>query len=101
DVAAQSDEPDHRLMVTAGSIRYDVRFSGGDRAMATNKKEASDSPQDTAAEAPAVTRPVPSKPRNIAAYEAAVDQFTAAASLFSKGQFAEAKPIFDAIAAAT
>ncbi|HZN56365.1 MAG TPA: hypothetical protein VFB67_13695 [Candidatus Polarisedimenticolaceae bacterium] len=68
--------------------------------MATTKKKASDSPQDTAAEAPAMTRTAPSKPRNIAAYEAAVDQFTAAASLFSKGQFAEAKPIFDAIAAA-
>jgi len=67
--------------------------------MATTKKKASDSPQDAAAAEPqALTRTAPSKPRNIAAYEAAVEQFSTAAALFAKGQFAEAKPIFDAVA---
>ena len=69
--------------------------------MATTKKKASDSPQDAAAEPQAPARPVPSKPRNIAAYDAAVEQFGTATAHFAKGQFAEAKPLFDAIAVST
>ena len=69
--------------------------------MATTKKKASDSPQDAAAEPQPLTRTTPSKPRNIAAYDAAVEQFSTAAGLFAKGQFGEARQIFDAISAST
>ena len=47
-----------------------------------------------------MSRTAPFKPRNIAAYEAAVEQFATASVLFLKGQFAEAQPHFDAVAAA-
>ena len=68
--------------------------------MATTKKKAAASPEETAVEKQDVTRPVPFKPRNIAAYEAAVEQFATASALFLKGQFGEARPLFDAVAVA-
>jgi tetratricopeptide (TPR) repeat protein len=67
--------------------------------MATTKKKATgiEEPAGAPADAP---RTAPAKPRNIAAYEAAIEQFTTATSLFVKGQYAEALPHFEAVAAA-
>src|SRR5580765_7532934 len=63
--------------------------------MATTKKKASATSEDTA---PETTRPAPpAKPRNIAVYEAALEQFTAATAHFAKGQFAEAIPLYEAV----
>jgi tetratricopeptide (TPR) repeat protein len=67
--------------------------------MATTKKKAA-APEDTTGAAKDPSRTAPSKPRNIAAYEAAVEQFSAATALFSKGQFAEAQALFAAVASA-
>jgi len=61
--------------------------------MATTKKKAAAS-EDSSAAAPEAARTAPFKPRNIAAYEAAVEQFATAYQLFLKGQFAEAQPMF-------
>lgn len=68
--------------------------------MATTKKKAAVSPEETAGKAQESTRTAPLKPRNIAAYEAAVEQFATASALFVKGQFGEAQPHFEAVAAA-
>src|SRR6185436_1926823 len=67
--------------------------------MSTTKKKAA-APQETADAAPDLSRTTPFKPRNIAAYEAAVEQFTTASDLFVKGRFADAQPLFAAVAAA-
>jgi len=66
--------------------------------MATTKKKAAASPEETAVAAQALTGTAPFKPRNIAAYEAAVEQFATATALFVRGQFAEAHPLFEAVA---
>ncbi len=68
--------------------------------MATTKKKAPATPEETAVAAQALTGTAPFKPRNIAAYEAAVEQFAAASALFLKGQFAEAQPLFEAVSEA-
>src|SRR5258706_4608874 len=68
--------------------------------MATTKKKAALSPDDTAGEAPEISRTAPFKPRNIAAYEAAVEQFTTASALFLGGRFGEARPLFEAVSVA-
>jgi tetratricopeptide (TPR) repeat protein len=65
--------------------------------MATTKKKAASS-ADPVSELKPLTRTAPAKPRNIAAYEAAVAEFATASELFGKGQFAEAKTHFDAVA---
>jgi len=67
--------------------------------MATTKKKAV-APEEHTAPTPEPTRTAPIKPRNIAAYEAAVEQFATATGLFVKGQFAEAQPYFEAVALA-
>src|SRR5258706_96548 len=66
--------------------------------MATTKKKATPSPEEAAVAAQALTGTAPLKPRNIAAYEAAVEQFATATALFVRGQFAEAQPEFEAVA---
>lgn len=68
--------------------------------MATTKKKAATAPEETAGKAQESARPAPFKPRNIAAYEAAVEQFATASALFTKGQFVEARPFFEAVAVA-
>jgi len=62
--------------------------------MATTKKK-------TAAESnpSASTRPAPEKPRNVAAYEAAVTEFAAASALFGRREFAQARQKFEAVTA--
>lgn len=62
--------------------------------MATTKKKPA---ADTTA--PASTRPAPEKPRNVAAYEAAVSEFAAGFALFGRNDFAQAKEKFDAVTA--
>jgi tetratricopeptide (TPR) repeat protein len=70
--------------------------------MASTKKKASGSPDDTIAPATESGRTAPpAKPRNIAAYEAAVEQFTAATAHFARSRFAEALPLFEAVTAAS
>jgi tetratricopeptide (TPR) repeat protein len=65
--------------------------------MATTKKKATADVPTT----PQVTPPVaPVKPRNIAAYEAAVAEYQQASELFAKKQYAEAKSHFDSVATA-
>lgn len=66
--------------------------------MPTTKKKAAASAEDTASAAPEMSRTTPFKPRNIAAYEAAVETFATASALFLKGNFAEAQPHFEAVA---
>ncbi len=57
--------------------------------------------QDEGAPAPTeAVRTAPLKPRNVAAYEAAIEQFTQASKLFAEGRFAEAHPLFASVAAA-
>jgi tetratricopeptide (TPR) repeat protein len=68
--------------------------------MATTKKKAGGASDEAAAATPDTPRLAPFKPRNIAAYEAAVEQFATATALFVKGKFAEALPHFEAVAAA-
>jgi tetratricopeptide (TPR) repeat protein len=68
--------------------------------MATTKKKAAVEPEQTLGAAPEMSRTAPFKPRNIAAYEAAVEQFASASSLFGQGQFAEARATFAAVAEA-
>jgi tetratricopeptide (TPR) repeat protein len=52
------------------------------------------------AEAPAeLTRITPAKPRNVAAYEAAVAEFSLGTDLFGKGQFADAAEHFASVIA--
>lgn len=68
--------------------------------MATTKKKAAAAPEQAAGAAPELSRTAPFKPRNIAAYEAAVERFATATGLFVKGQFAEAQPHFEAVAEA-
>ena len=68
--------------------------------MATTKKKAAVEPEESLGTAPEMSRTAPFKPRNIAAYEAAVEQFASASSLFVKGRFAEAQPYFAAVAEA-
>jgi len=68
--------------------------------MATTKKKAAVEPEEALGTAPEMSRTAPFKPRNIAAYEAAVEQFASASRLFVKGQFAEAQPHFAAVAEA-
>ena len=60
--------------------------------MATTKKK-------TATEMPSTgpSRVAPEKPRNVAAYEAAVAEFAAASNLFGRRAYAEAKERFDAV----
>jgi len=67
--------------------------------MATTKKKAV-APEEHTATTPEPARTAPIKPRNIAAYEAAVEQFATATGFFVKGQFAEAQPHFEAVALA-
>ena len=59
----------------------------------TKKKNGTDAPVSTGP-----TRTAPEKPRNVAAYEAAVTEFAAASQLFGKGAYAEAKAKYDEIA---
>ena len=66
--------------------------------MATTKKKAAATPEEAAIAAQALTGTAPFKPRNIAAYEAAVEQFATATALFVRGEFAEARPLFEAVA---
>ena len=66
--------------------------------MATTKKKAALTSEETAVAAQALTGTAPFKPRNIAAYEAAVEQFATASALFLRGEFAEAQPLFEAVA---
>ena len=68
--------------------------------MATTKKKAAVSPEETAGKTQELTRTAPFKPRNIAAYEAAVEEFATASALFLKGQFGQARPLFEAVAVA-
>jgi len=69
--------------------------------MASTKKKAPASNDETTGTPPESARNAPpAKPRNIAAYEAALEQFTAATAHFSKGQFAEALPLYEAVSAA-
>ncbi len=68
--------------------------------MATTKKKAAATSEETTGKTQDPARPAPFKPRNIAAYEAAVEQFATASALFTKGQFVEARPYFEAVAAA-
>jgi tetratricopeptide (TPR) repeat protein len=68
--------------------------------MPTTKKKAGASATEPVTELQPLTRTAPVKPRNIAAYEAAVAEFATASTLFGKGEFAEAKIHFDAVAAA-
>jgi len=67
--------------------------------MATTKKKAAVSPEETPSGGPELSRTAPFKPRNIAAYEAAVEEFATASAHFLKGQFAEALPHFESVAA--
>ena len=70
--------------------------------MATTKRKSTSEggPAETAeAPAPPPPRTVIEKPRNVAAYEAAVAEFAAATQDVSQGRFAEALPRFEAIAA--
>jgi len=66
--------------------------------MPTTKKKAA-STAAPVTELQPLTRTAPVKPRNIAAYEAAVAEFATATALFGKGEFAEAKTYFDSVAA--
>jgi tetratricopeptide (TPR) repeat protein len=68
--------------------------------MATTKKKAAASPEEPTGAAPELTRTVPFKPRNIAAYEAAVEQFATASAHFLGGRFDEARPLFEAVTVA-
>ena len=68
--------------------------------MATTKKKAAAGADEAPAASPEMSRTAPFKPRNIAAYEAAVEQFATATGLFFKGQFGEARPQFEAVSAA-
>jgi hypothetical protein len=68
--------------------------------MATTKKKAAGSPEDPPTGAQEMSRIAPFKPRNIAAYEAALEQFEGASALFIKGQFEAAEPLFEAVAVA-
>ena len=68
--------------------------------MATTKKKAAVEPEVIPGAAPEMSRTAAFKPRNIAAYEAAVEQFASASRLFVKGQFAEAQPLFTAVSEA-
>jgi tetratricopeptide (TPR) repeat protein len=69
--------------------------------MASTKKKASGSPDETSAPVAEFARSAPAtKPRNIAAYEAAVEQFQAATVHFGRNQFAEALPLYEAVTAA-
>jgi len=65
--------------------------------MATTKRKSpsADGQPETAAAPP--TRTVIDKPRNVATYEAAVAEFAAAVAEVSKGRFAEAMPVFEAV----
>jgi len=67
--------------------------------MATTKRKTSSEGQAEGAEpAPAPPSRVPiEKPRNVAQYEAAVAEFAAASDDVSKGRFAEAMPVFEAV----
>jgi tetratricopeptide (TPR) repeat protein len=67
--------------------------------MATTKKKASDSHAEPETKGATATPAATVKPRNIAAYEAAVAEFQLASELFAKKQFAEAKSLFDSVAA--
>jgi tetratricopeptide (TPR) repeat protein len=60
----------------------------------TSKKKPAPDVQSTGP-----NRPAPEKPRNVAAYDAAVADFAASLELFSRGQFAAALPRLQAIAA--
>jgi tetratricopeptide (TPR) repeat protein len=69
--------------------------------MASTKKKTPASSDETTVAPPDPGRSAPpAKPRNIAAYEAALEQFTTATAHFSKGQFAEALPLYEAVSAA-
>ena len=68
--------------------------------MAITKKKTALPSEATPGTAPEMSRTAPFKPRNIAAYEAAVEQFADTSGLFVKGRFSEAQPIFEAVAEA-
>ena len=53
--------------------------------MATTKKKAASTPRNRPSPMQASTGTAAFKPRNIAAYEAAVEQFATATALFLKG----------------
>jgi tetratricopeptide (TPR) repeat protein len=65
--------------------------------MANTTKKKPAAPAESPAE-PA--RAVPVKPRNVAAYEAALGEFGTASELFAKGQFADAEAHFASVVAA-
>lgn len=65
--------------------------------MATTKRKTTPAEGATAPEPPA-PRTVIEKPRNVAAYEAAVTEFAAAAEAVANGRYAEALPRFESLA---
>src|SRR5262245_37204764 len=62
----------------------------------TKKKTGAPGEAETAVETATATPPA--KPRNLAAYDAALEKFTAATDHFTKGRFADALPLFEAVA---
>lgn len=62
--------------------------------MATTKKKIAGSAAPTGAAA----RTAPEKPRNLAAYEAAISEFAAAVDLFAAGRYDDARVRFEALA---
>jgi tetratricopeptide (TPR) repeat protein len=68
--------------------------------MATTKKKSAEGQPEGAESASAPPTRVPiEKPRNVAQYEAAVAEFATAAEYVAKGNYAEAMPVFESIAA--
>ncbi len=65
--------------------------------MATTKKKAAASAEEASGGGHDPAPASHEKPRNVAAYEAALERFTAASQLFVTGQFADALPLFDAV----
>ena len=68
--------------------------------MPTTKKKTPGAPAESVPEAQPMSRTAQVKPRNIAAYEAAVADFGTACEFFARGQFAEAKTLFESVAVA-
>ena len=68
--------------------------------MPTTKKKAAAPTEGAPNVAGEGTHTAPFKPRNIAAYEAAVEQFATASKLFLDGKFDEARGHFEAVTAA-
>ena len=68
--------------------------------MATTKKKATAESEESVGTPTETARTAPIKPRNIALYEAAVEQFATASAEFAQGRFAEAQANFAAVAKA-